>query len=159
MKRIFNTVILLTIILGCFSGCLCSNTTKFDEIEIGENFLGSRDGYYKKLPNRYCLNVSLRSRTSLFRVSAKYIDVEWDSALCYDNVVLEGHFIKGFFTSHYLVLCEEQENGDILYFAFDFSNEHVQTYHEVEEICELLNIGSVPWFSLCNTNQEIQCIK
>lgn len=159
MKKLFKAVIFLLIFSILFSGCSFSNNIKFRKLETGKNFLSSRDGYYKKLPNNYCIYISLRSKASLFKVPVEYADIEWDSSLCYNNIVLEGHFIKGFFTSNYLALCEEQDNGDLVYLTFGFSNEQVQYHLEIGEICKLLNVDSILWFSLCNTNKEIQRIK
>ena len=159
MKTLFKAVIFLLIISVLLGGCSLSKRITFGKLEAGENFLGSRDGYFKKLPHDYCLNVTLLSKTSLFRIPPEYVNVEWSSSLCCNNILLEGHYIKGFFTPHYLALCEELEDGELMYLTFCFSSEQVQYHDGIKDVYKLLNVDSILWFSLCNTNQEAQRVK
>ena len=159
MKKLFKLLFLLLILPILFTSCEFFNDVKFGEIEVGENFWSSRDGHYKKLPHNYCLNIVLRSKAYLFRVPIEYNNTEWDSSLCYDNIIIEGHFIKGFFDSEYLVLCEEQEKGNLIYIVFGFSDEQIQYYHALDDVYDLLNLYSFRWFDICNTNEEIESIK
>lgn len=159
MKKIFKAVIFLSILSFLLNGCAHSNNIIFSELKIGENFLSSRDGYFKKISDKYCLFVNLRKETSLFEVSKEHSAVEWNSSLCYDNTIVEGHYIKGFFTSSYLILCEENNNNTLVYSIFDFSNAQIRNSLELSEIHQILGIDSIQWFTLCNTNSEIQSIK
>lgn len=159
MKKLFKAVIVLSIFSFLLNGCAHSNNIIFSELKIGENFLSSRDGYFKKISDNYCLFVNLRKETSLFEVSKEHSSVEWNSSLCYDNIIVEGHYIKGFYTSSYLVLCEENNNNDLVYSIFDFSNKQVRNFLELSEIHQILGFDSIQWFTLCNTNTEIQSIK
>jgi hypothetical protein len=159
MKKIFKGVILIFIISFIFSGCNFSKDIKFGQIEIGANFMSSRDGYYKKLPYNYCLNVNFRSKVQLFKVADEYVDQIWDSSIYYDCSILEGHFIKGFFNDNYLVLCEEENNNNLLYLSFNFFNGDIQYYANINELHDIFENQSYQWFLLCNTNQEIQNIK
>ncbi len=167
MKKAFKTVILLLILSILSDACFFffgdinfplfpAKVVKFSDLEIGENFYGSLDGHYKKLPNNYGLSVDLGSKTFLFRVPDEYVDVKFSSSFCYDNIVVEGHFIKGFYTSDYLALCEERDNGDLVYLTFDFHNKKFKYHFEVSEMCKLLNVDSISWFPLCNTNKQIR---
>lgn len=161
MKSAFKTIILLSVLTILLNGCYSLiedwsifDPKTFDEREIGEVFFGSRDGHYEKLPNNYCIRVDLGTEASLFKVPDEFISNQWDTSVGNYNIVLKGHFIKGYFTSQYYVLCEEKENGDVLYLTFDFSNEEVRYYEGTDEICKLLNVDSIPWSSLCNTNAQ-----
>lgn len=159
MKKLFKAVIILSIFSFLLNGCSHSNNIIFCELKIGENFLSSRDGYFKKISNNYCLFVNLRKETSLFEVSKEHSAVEWNSSLCYDNIIVEGHYIKGFSTSNYLILCEEKNNNDLMYSIFDFNNKQIRNFLELSEINQILGTDSIQWFTLCNTNAEIQSIK
>lgn len=162
MKKVFNVIIFLSIFSVLLSGCFFyKDNKKFSEIKTGDTFLISGDGYYEKLPNNYCFYVMLGSKTYLFRVPDEFVDVkctdyDWGNWWYNGGTILEGHFIKSFYTSGYLVLCEEKENDDLVYLTFDFSNAQVQYHLDVNEVCELLNINSIQWSVLCNTNEEIR---
>lgn len=150
-------MIILSFFSILFSGCDFFKVKTFSEIEIGKTFWGSRDGYWEKFPQNYCMYVDLGSKTYLIRVDDENLYKE-DSTLTYESAILEGHFIKGFFTSDYLVLCEERDNDDIVFLSFSFADEQVQYYTGVDEMREVLNLELFEWSPLCNTNEEIRVI-
>ena len=156
MKKLYIVIICLTTALLLFSGCDYFKEHKFGEIKIGENFIHSRDGHYKKLPNSFCLNVDLGSETSLIKVGKEHYYEDWDCTWYYDSPIIKGHYIKCFYNDKYLVLCEEYENDEFAYLTFEFASEQIVYYDTLEEIYELLNIDSIKWSSLCNTNEEIR---
>ncbi len=158
MKKLFKTLIILQFLLFILVGCSFFKPVVFNDLEVGKNFLISRDGYYKKLPSNYCINVELRKKASLFKVPDEQLNSEWNLSLNDSDVVVEGHFIKGFFTSEYLVLCEEKENDDVDYAVFSFGNGQLRYYKTPDEVYAFLDIDSVQWFTLCNTNREINYI-
>ncbi|MBS5844067.1 MAG: hypothetical protein KIC77_11415 [Clostridiales bacterium] len=158
MKKI-KVVIFLSIISILLGGCNYFTPLTFGNIKIGENFMGSRDGYYKKLPYNYCLSVNYRSNVELFKVADEHINEEWLSSNYYDSAILKGHYIQGFYNENYLVLCEEKKDNTLLYLSFDFSSSVVQYYPDTNEMNKSIGITSQNWFSLCNTNQEIGNIK
>ena len=158
MNKIIKGVIILSVLSILLSSCNIFKDINFGEVKIGENFMSSRDGYYKKLPYNYCLNVNLRSKAQLFKVDDKYIDTTWDFSLFYDCIILEGHFIKGFYDSKYLVLCEEKDDDTILYVSFNFLTGVVQNHTNIGEVYNLFENPPKQWFVLCNTNKEIQYI-
>lgn len=130
----FKTVIILSILSFLLNGCTYSNSVIFSELKTGEIFLSSRDGYFEKISDNYCLFVNLRKETSLFEVSKERSLVEWDSSLGYDNIIVKGHYIKCYYTSTHLVLCEEKSNDDLEYSIFDFNSEQIRNYLELSEI-------------------------
>ncbi|MBQ8288017.1 MAG: hypothetical protein IJX76_04505 [Clostridia bacterium] len=141
-------------------GCTIGVEECYSEIEIGEIFGNNIDGHQKKLPQDYCLDVDLGSQTRLFKVPDDLLDKPYFSNSVYNTTaILEGHFIKGYYNADYLVLCEEKENDELAYLTFDFGDESVRYHRDVEAICELIGVDSLEWFSLCNTNQEIQRIQ
>ena len=98
----------------------------------------------------------------MFKVPDEYVNIEcgeWDSSLGYDNIIIEGHFIKEFYTSEYLVLCEEKEDDSLEYVMFNFANEQIQHFSDLDKILKLINIDSIEWSTLCNTNDDIRRIK
>lgn len=147
-------MILLLFLLICatlFSSC----AVVFSEVEIGENFYDSIDGHFKKLPENHCIFVLYGATARLFKVLNENTDVLSDASL-WENPILEGHFIKGFYTEKCVVLCEEQENDTLRFFIFDFFKEEAQCYAEESEVLQVLNLDSAPWFALCNTNEQIR---
>ena len=154
MKKLFciiNILLFLSITLG---GCEFFKDVKFSELEVGETFDMSRDGYFKKLPHNYCLDVILGSKAWLFKVPDQKLDVEGGYWFGYENYILKGHFIKGYYNSEWLVLCKEDKNDELEYLAFNFSSEKVQRNMELNQVCELLNVDSIDWFPICNTNEQ-----
>lgn len=100
-------VIIISIVSFLLSGCGFGEV-HFADIEEGRNFNGSRDGHYKKLPHNYCLDVDLGSTTRLFKVADEFLNTRWDSAAQHDEIILKGHYIKGYYNQYFLVLCEEK---------------------------------------------------
>lgn len=156
MKKLYILIVCLTLFLTLLLGCSFFKEYKFGEIEIGELFLQSRDGYYEKLPCNFCLEVDLGSETALFKVEEEHFYEEWDSTWYYDSPIIKGHYIKCFYNDEYLVLCEEYENDELAYLTFEFASEQIVCYDTLEEIYELLSVDSIEWSSLCNTNKDIR---
>ena len=153
MKKVLMIVILLSV-LSCFlGGCLLTNETVFGKVKVGYHFLWSLDGSYKKLPYNFCLEIDYGSVARLFRVDDEYVDREWDSTRHFDTI-LEGHFIKGYYDTEYLLLCEEKEDDSLLYWRFDFADETIRSYTDLDQLNEIVD-GATKWFPLCNTNEEI----
>ena len=152
-NKLFNVIIILTIISILFSGCELFKPIKFSELETGTDFWLNRDGYYKKLPHNYVLNVDLRTPASLFKVKEEHLYEEWGDVYTgyFDNPILEGHFIEGYFNSDYLVLCEEYEDRNRVYLIFEFATEEIEYYDTLDEIYTLFGVDSLDWFYLCNT--------
>lgn len=156
MKKTLSVVLSLSIFSLIMQGCSFFKEPVYSELKPGETFYWNRDGYYEKISNRYYLDVRLRTKTSLVRIPD---GVEWDYTLRSDNTIIEKHFIEGFLTSEKLVMCEEKEDDSLEYYVFDLSTAQIQRFLKLDEVYKLLNVDSVEWSNLCNTNKEIRAIK
>ena len=157
MKRLWKIIALLSA-LSFLTGCIWFEGVSFSEVEIGKNFIHSRDGHCKKLPQNYCLYVDLGSVTQLLKVAEEKIDEVWDPSSEYNKHILERHFIKGYFNDEYLLLCEEKEDDSLVYWSLKFSDETIESYTDIEQVYKLFPASSIHWFVLCNTNAEIRSI-
>jgi len=155
MRKILYVTIILLIISILFCGCALLKNKTFGELETGENFMHSRDGHCKKLPNNYGLYVDLSSTTTLFKVLDEYVNEEFTSSVVFENSILEAHYIKGYFNDNYLALCEEHDDDSLSYVVFEFSDESIENYTTEDEVCSIFETDSIEWFTLCNTNEEI----
>lgn len=141
---------LLELLIGCFVSPII-----FSELKIGEIFYSSRDGHCEKISDNYCLYVIRREETYLFEVSEEQASVVFDVTFCNDDsLIAKGHYIKGFYTSSHLVLCEEKSNDDLVYSIFDFNTKQIQNSLELSEVYQILGLDSIQWFELCSTNKE-----
>ena len=171
MKNIFKVWVFVLILSVLVTGCDWLKDVSYFDSEVGGNFGGSRDGYYKKLPHNYCFRVDLASKTYLFEYPDEdELAERTPGGLPYDETVLEGHFIKGFYTMERLALCEELEDDTLQYITFDFVSGEIQYHTDVKEVYERLQIDTdsaiewlqldlIDWFSLCNTNEEIRAVQ
>lgn len=151
MKKTLSVVLFLSIFSLIMQGCSFFKEPVYSELKPGETFYWSRDGYYEKISNHYYLDVKLGENTALVRIPD---GVEWDYTLSSDNTIIEKHFIKEFLTSKSLVMCEEKEDDSLEYYVFDLSTAQIQRFLKLDEVYKLLNVDSVEWSTLCNTNKE-----
>lgn len=161
MKYIVICVAVVFILSVLLSACMfLHKEVYFSEVQIGENFFGTRDGHFTKLPNNYCLAIIYRSTTGLFKVSDEFLEAPFagdsDHAPVYNTErILEGHYIRGYYNDKFVVLCEEKSDGSYVYLSFEFSSEEVRCYSNVNEVYEVFEFDSSRWFSLCNTSAQI----
>lgn len=153
-KSIIGMAIIVSIISFLLSGCGFKEVC-FNDIEVGQIFAGSRDGYYEKLPHNYCLDIDLRTTTRLFKVADEFLNTPWDSAVQHEEFILKGHYIKGYYNNDYLILCEEKPDDSCIYLSFDFFSNNVETYETEEEVYKLFDFDFEQWSALCNTNAQI----
>ena len=152
--------LLIILFHSFFTGCGFLEEPKYSELQIGAEFGESRDGFYKKFPHNYCLIVNYASPARLFKLTGEDIDAV-ASGITYDgwNLILQGHFIKGYFDEKHIIFWEEQKNGNAGYWIFDFANENSQFYTDIESVYAVIGYKIETWFSLCNTYDEIIVIK
>lgn len=153
-KKAIEVMVILSIISALLSGCGLDEV-RFVNIKAGENFAGSRDGHFKKLPGNYCLEVNLKSNTRLFKVTDAFLDTTWDSSAKHDECILKGHYIKGFYNDIFLILCEEKDDNSCVYWSFDFLTQDIESYASETDVYNIYGFNSNQWFILCNTNAEI----
>lgn len=152
MHKLLSLFFILTITI-ILAGCISVNVKEevYSELEIGEVFGINVDGYHKKLPQNYCLNVDLGTNAKLFKVPDEKLDVPYFSNSVYNTPeILEGRYIKYFYDNEKIILCEEVLKEKFEYFAFYFSSQEVITL--TESFAEKLKTGE--WSSLCNTMSQ-----
>lgn len=154
-KRIIGVVIIMSVISFLFGKCSFFKEVRFCDLEIGKNFYGNRDGHYKKLPNNYCLDVELKSTTRLFKIEDAFLDKVFDPYTQYDDIIMQAHYIKGYYNDSFLILCEERVDDSCIYWSFEFNTNNIESYESEDDVYELFGFNSEQWFSLCNTNAEI----
>lgn len=131
------------------------NEMRFDDIEIGEVFTYSRDGFCEKVANNYYLWVDLGSFTSLAKISDEHLNDEWSGgSYVWDDIILKENYIKGYFNDTHLVLCEEKLDFSLVYLSFEFSSEKVVFYEDEESVLTTFGFESTQWHSLCNTFEQ-----
>ena len=136
-----------------FLSCCKQNVEEiYLRIEEGENFGSNIDGYQKKLPHNFCLDVDLDTKTRLFKVPDNLIDKPYFSNSVYNTPsIVEGRYIKGYYDNEKLILCEEISIGEFEYVVFNFFTQQIT---RITNEKELLKFEIDRWFILCNTIQE-----
>ncbi len=164
MKLSVMRVLLFWIIISAFliSSNSCnipfwSGETKFSDIKVGKIFEGSRDGYFEKLPHNYCLLVEYRYDTTLCKVADEFLDLPWDDTPYpyYNDYIIRGHYIKGYYNDNYLILCEEKTDNSYIYHSFNFSTQHMESYTSEQDVYQIYGFTAKQWSTLCNTNAQI----
>ena len=154
MKKIISLILSLSLLF--LSGCEHNKGAVAEEsyldIKEGENFGGNVDGYQKKLPYNFCLDVDLSEKARLFKVPDNLLNKPYFLHSVYNTpAMLEGRFIKGYYDSTELVLCEEVALGKLEYTVFDFKTQKTKITNDEKEIAQKVQ-GK--WFFLCNTIEE-----
>lgn len=161
IKFVVAAVLVLLLIIYLLI-CLCAYFdimpsflgTRFSKLKTGQNFYMGFDGYCKKVSDDYCLDVDmLRRKARLAKISPECKDQIWNSRSIHeDNIILEAHYIRGYFNEKYLVLCEEKEDDSLIYISVEFSTGATEYYKTESEVYELFGFDSKEWFEICNTN-------
>ena len=145
----------MIIIFSAFTflnSCLSNYEEKYSNIEIGQIFGNNIDGYQKKLPNNFCLDVNLGSKTRLIKIPEEKLNVPYFTNSVYNTpAVIEGHFIKGWYNDDVVILCEEFSEG-IRFAIVEFDTLKIDYASSEQDLNEYEDIN---WFTLCNTFDEI----
>ena len=152
MKKLILGVIIIFSVLTLLNSCISNYEEKYSNIEIGQNFGSNRDGYQKKLPNNFCLDVNLSSKTRLIKIPDEQLNVPYFANSVYNTPsVIEGHFIKGWYSDNVVILCEEFSQG-IRFVVVEFETLKINYVSSEQELDEY---GDINWFTLCNTFDEM----
>ncbi len=153
MTVIFVFVISICIVL--FAELVPSlKKTTFDQIDVGENFRGDRKGFCKKVRSDYFILVNLGRTATLFNVPDEHVTTA-QLSIGDENKKVEAHYIKGYFTEEFIVLCEERDDDSLAYVSFYFETEAIEHYDTEHEVYELFEFNSTQWVNLCNVNADI----
>ena len=152
MKKLILGVIIIFSVLTPISSCISNYEEKYSNVEIGQNFGSNIDGYQKKLPNHFCLDVNLGSKTRLIKIPDEKLNVPYFTNSVYNTpAVIEGHFIKGWYSDSVVILCEEFSEG-IRFVVIEFETLKINYVSSEQELDEY---GDINWFTLCNTFDEM----
>lgn len=152
MKRLILVVIIISSLFTFLNSCTSNYEEKYSNIEIGQNFGSNIDGYQKKLPHDFCLDVSLGSTARLIKIPYEKLNVPYFTNSVYNTpAVIEGHFIKGWYDDNVVILCEETSEN-IRFVVVEFETLKIDYVSSEQELDEY---GNINWFTLCNTFDEI----
>ncbi|MBR6768592.1 MAG: hypothetical protein IKM34_03790 [Clostridia bacterium] len=152
MKKLILVVIIISSLFTFLNSCISNYEEKYSNIEIGQNFGSNIDGYQKKLPHDFCLDVSLGSKARLIKIPYEKLNVPYFTNSVYNTpAVIEGHFIKGWYDDNVVILCEETSEN-IRFVVVEFETLKIDYVSSEQELDEY---GNINWFTLCNTFDEI----
>ena len=152
MKKLI-LILTITLLFSAFlNSCIDSLEEKYSDMEIGQTFGSNIDGYQKKLPHNFCLDVNLGTKTRLIKIPDDKLDLPYFANSVYNSpTIAEGHFIKGWYNDNRVILCEETTEG-ITYVVIEFETQKTERIANEEELAKY---GSISWFALCNTYEQI----
>lgn len=152
VRKMTTWVVMLVLLLSIFAGCGIKIEECYSQIKEGENFGSNVDGYQKKIPHNYCLDVNLSTKARLFMVPYDLLDKPYFTNSVYNTpAILEGRFTKGYYDNEKLILCEEMSKGNFEYVVFYFATQKIDRITDEKQID---TYGIITWFMLCNTIEE-----
>lgn len=124
--------------IGLYEVCMLSRG--YDEVDVGDRYAHSIDGYNIKLPQGFNLSVDVSEGCCVEKVT----DDNWLN----NETVISGYYILGYLTDDYLILCEEYSYRKFNYYAFRYDNMKLEKYNSEEKLFDKFNFTKSDWAGL-----------